>query len=104
MRESLDVVMNILDTLDSNRHYVNLYPNCEPQLGKRGLYRATGGTDIPARESAILWLLNQSDGDTSMLSIARKSGVSLGALDAAARELCEAQLLVAGSDENKDDN
>lgn len=93
LQVSFRTVMAILDTLDKNRHYVNLEPYGEPQLGKRGLYRRTGGTDIPDREHAMLWLLNQADGRHSVLEIARKSGLSFDALDAVASELVAAGLL-----------
>jgi aminopeptidase-like protein len=93
LQESLEIVTEILDTLEGNRRYINLSPNCEPQLGKRGLYRGTGGTEIADRESAMLWLLNQSDGTSSLLDIARKSGIKFSSLTSAADELRQAGLL-----------
>ena len=43
---------------------VNTNPNCEPQLGRRGLYDAIGGrADREQAQLAMLWVLNQSDGD-----------------------------------------
>ncbi|WP_452233332.1 DUF4910 domain-containing protein [Lentisalinibacter sediminis] len=93
LQASLDIVTAILQTLDENRYLVNQQPMCEPQLGKRGLYRATGGADLPERESAMLWLLNQSDGENSLLDIARRSGVTFEALVRTAQELEAAGLL-----------
>lgn len=93
LQASLDTVTAILQTLDENRYLVNQQPMCEPQLGKRGLYRATGGADLAERESAMLWLLNQSDGENSLLDIARRSGVTFEALVSTARELEAAGLL-----------
>ncbi len=33
----------VVDVIENNRRYRNTNPYCEPQLGKRGLYRALGG-------------------------------------------------------------
>ena len=40
---SLRVCAAIVDVLENNRRYRNLSPYCEPQLGRRNLYRSTGG-------------------------------------------------------------
>ena len=40
---SLQVYLSVLRILENNCRYVNLNPKCEPQLGKRGLYRTLGG-------------------------------------------------------------
>jgi len=93
LQESLGVVMEILDSLEENRYYRNLEPYCEPQLGRRRLYRDTGGTRIADREEAILWLLNQADGQTSLLQIAEKSSIGLHSLAAVASELVDSGLL-----------
>ena len=55
--ESLATVQAIVDVLEGNRTYTNLAPDGEPQLGKRGLYGAIGGTDIPDLNLAMLWVL-----------------------------------------------
>jgi aminopeptidase-like protein len=86
-------VTEILRTLDDNRYFENQEPYCEPQLGKRGLYRNTGGRGIPDRESAMLWLLNQCDGSQSLLDIAERSGIAFDSLAAVAAELRDASLL-----------
>ena len=43
LEDSFNKCMSIVDVLENNRVYVNQNPKCEPQLGKRGLYRKTGG-------------------------------------------------------------
>jgi aminopeptidase-like protein len=75
--------------------YVNQYPKCEPQLGKRGLYVSLGGqTGGKTRELAMLWLLNLSDGNGfSLLDIAEKSGIKFADLREAADRLAENGLL-----------
>ena len=69
--ESLRLCVAILDVLESNRRYRNLNPFCEPQLGRRNLYPFHGRCESIGQEiSARLWLLNQSDGDHSLLDVA----------------------------------
>ena len=81
--------LEIFQALEADAYYVNLQPKGEPELGRRGLYRLTGGyyADIADRQMAFLWLLNQSDGATSLVDIAAKSGLSVSLLDRAAAEL-----------------
>ncbi|HEY0483954.1 MAG TPA: DUF4910 domain-containing protein, partial [Kofleriaceae bacterium] len=73
LAESLAVVRGIVDVLEGNRRYTNLAPDGEPQLGKRGLYRATGGTTIPDLNLAMLWVLTLSDGRHGLLDIAERA-------------------------------
>ena len=91
--EALAACISIGDALDANRVWTNRAPFCEPQLGRRGLYRATGGTNPKEREHAILWMLNQSDGKQSLLDIAERSGLGFATLRDVAAELEAAGLL-----------
>src|ERR1051325_2842410 len=75
LAESLAVVRGIVDVLEANRHTRNLAPDGEPQLGKRGLYRATGGTSIPDLTLAMLWVLTVSDGSRDLLAIAERAAM-----------------------------
>ena len=91
---SLAVCQEAISILEHNWTYESLSPKCEPQLGKRGLYRALGGTPDPGRrESAMLWVLNQSDGANNLLDIAERSGVEFELLRGAAQDLEAAGLL-----------
>ena len=91
---SLAAYRRVVQLLEADRRYVNLLPKCEPQLGKRGLYRPIGGDEGGrGRELALLWMLNLSDGSHSLLDVAERSGIVFEALDAAARALVEAELL-----------
>src|SRR5262249_38526784 len=70
LEESLAKLTEIVRLLEDNRTYLNLNPKCEPQLGKRGLYRSLGGLpDAGARELAMLWVLNMSDGEHTLLDV-----------------------------------
>ncbi len=93
LAESLRVCAGIVDVLENNRTYRNLNPYCEPQLGKRDLYRATGGSSIGDEVHARLWVLNFSDGQHSLLDIAERSGIAFPAILDAAALLREAGLL-----------
>jgi aminopeptidase-like protein len=92
--EALGVCLEIFSVLENNATFVNLNPKCEPQLGKRGLYRMIGGqVDAGVSEMAMLWALNQSDGKNSLLDIAERSGIRFHAIQRAAHALEEHQLL-----------
>jgi aminopeptidase-like protein len=84
LASSLRVCVTILDVLENNRRYCNLNPYCEPQLGRRNLYRSTGGDTIEAETNARLWVLNLSDGDHSLLDIAERSGIPFSTIGEAA--------------------
>jgi aminopeptidase-like protein len=92
MAASLRVLARMARTVDRNRTLVNLSPKGEPRLGKRGLYRSTGGTALGDRESALLWTLSMSDGCHDLVAIANRSGASFEALDEAAAALEHAGL------------
>jgi len=94
LADSLSVCARILFTLEHNRTYINQNPRCEPQLGKRGLYRAMGGTDAKSQELAMLWVLNLSDGTHSLLDIAERAQLPFKAVYDAAALLLEHSLLV----------
>jgi aminopeptidase-like protein len=71
----------------------NQNPCCEPQLGKRNLYRPTGGEAVGDEISARLWVLSLSDEDHSLLDIAERSGLPFAVVRAAAKLLSENGLL-----------
>ena len=93
LAKSLQVCVGIVDVLENNRRYVNKNPYCEPQLGKRGLYRSTGGESIGQEINARLWVLNLCDGEHSLLEIAERSGIPFFTINQAAKALCQAGLL-----------
>ncbi|WP_353063318.1 DUF4910 domain-containing protein [Tunturibacter psychrotolerans] len=93
LAKSLRACVAIVNVLEDNRRYVNQSPYCEPQLGKRNLYRTTGGDSIGTEINARLWVLNLSDGGHSLLDIAERSNIPFFIISEAARILCEAGLL-----------
>jgi aminopeptidase-like protein len=93
LSNSLDICLRIVDVLEHEARYLNLSPKCEPQLGRRGLYRATGGERLPGFELALLWVLNLSDGSHDLLDIAERAGIEFGVVKRAADALLAAGLL-----------
>lgn len=91
--ESLRICVAVVNVLENNRRYRNLSPYCEPQLGKRNLYRPTGGEAIGVEINARLWVLNLSDGEHSLLDIAERSGLPFTAISDAAEVLRDGGLL-----------
>jgi aminopeptidase-like protein len=101
LAESLLACAALMRVADRNAAYVNLSPKCEPRLGKRGLYRPTGGTHPGEFEHALLWVLNQSDGSRSLLEIAKRSRLPFETIAAAADALVGVSLLAAADDGGK---
>lgn len=97
LARSLGVCLDIFDVLERNSIFVNQFPWCEPQLGKRNLYRSTGGESIAQETNARLWVLNLADGTYSLLDIAERSGMPFSAIREAAGALAEAGLLASVS-------
>jgi len=98
LADSLRVCLAMVEILEDDRTYVNTSPKGEPQLGRRGLYRAMGGVPDPGTmQMAILWVLNLSDGSHSLLDIAERSGLPFGTVSEAARLLAGRSLLLGQS-------
>ena len=86
--------VEVFDLLEGNRTFMNQNPKCEPQLGRRGLYRSIAGQqDKQMQELALLWVLNWSDGHHSLLDIADRADVSFHNVRSAAKALLEVGLL-----------
>jgi aminopeptidase-like protein len=94
LEESLARYSDVLFVLENNTRYLNQNPKCEPQLGRRGLYQAIGGQkDGKSREIAMLWVLNLSDGDNTLLDISDRSGIRFALIKEAADLLAKQGLL-----------
>ena len=94
LAESFKIYSQVVEVLEKNRKYKNLQPFGEPQLGKRGLYNAIGGdSDQKALQMAMLWVLNGSDGEQSLLQIAEGANIRFELIAKIADILQEKQLL-----------
>ena len=96
LAESFHAIWSVLAILEGDALPRSTMPKCEPQLGRRGLYSSIGGDkDAPARNMALLWVLNQADGKHSLLEIAERSKMPFEVIAQAARRL-QAKGLVEG--------
>jgi len=94
LSDSFKKYNSVIDILESNHRYKNKNPKCEPQLGKRGLYKKIGGrNDKDTVQMALLWVLNLSDSNNDLLSIAERSGLPFDQIAEAAMILREYDLL-----------
>jgi aminopeptidase-like protein len=95
LADTFSLVLEVVQLLETNLTYRNLNPKGEPQLGKRGLYRTLGGhADTEVHELAMLWVLNLSDGQHSLLDIAERSGMKYEVVHRAAVDLQQHNFLV----------
>jgi len=94
LHNTLSLCLKILFVLENDRIPISLNPYCEPQLGKRGLYRAVAGQKEGAlQEMALLWVMNLADGRHSLLDIANKARMPFDVVHTAAKALSDHGLL-----------
>ncbi len=94
LADSFSKLLSVLDIIENDKKYLNQNPKCEPQLGKRGLYSAIGGqTDTKKSEMAMLWILNLSDGNHTLLDISEKSSLEFDLIKKTADTLLQFNLL-----------
>ena len=94
MADSLAAYCAIFALIENNYVYQSNFPYCEPQLGKRGLYRTTGGHGNPEqRQMAILWILNQANGKHDLLDIAERADMPFETIASVAAELEAAEVI-----------
>lgn len=91
---SFKALMDIIHVLEGNETCLNMHPYGEPMLGRHDLYDRTGGSGH-ARDvhQALLWVLNLSDGEHCLVSIAERSGLSFTTVRTAADKLLDAGLI-----------
>ncbi len=98
LEDSLTRLEKVIDILERDKKFMNLNPKGEPMLGRRGLYDAIGGrSDSKEQQMALLWVLNYSDGDHSLLDIAERSQLGFDRVADAAEILRQHGLLVVAS-------
>lgn len=92
--DSLKVYVDVISMLEKNEKYINTNPKCEPQLGRRKLYDHIGGNNEAADyQMAMLWVLNLSDGEHSLMDISKESGISFRLIREVADKLVDCMLL-----------
>ena len=91
--DTFRALLEVVAVLEGDARYLNLSPKGEPQLGRRGLYGSLGDANRRETEIAMLWVLNASDGDASLLDVAERSGLPFAAVRRAADALLAHDLL-----------
>lgn len=94
LEDTLALLRDVVEVIEHDAVYASTVPFGEPQLGRRGLYGTLGGVvDRDVLHQALLWVLNQADGATSLLDVARRSGLPFRTVADAALLLRDAGLL-----------
>ncbi len=78
LSETVSMYETIARILEVNDRYKTTMPWCEPQLGKRGLYPDKGGhlqTGFDFTRN-LLHILSNADGESELIDVADKKGVS----------------------------
>jgi aminopeptidase-like protein len=91
---SFRMIGSVIEILECDKRYINTSPFCEPQLGRRGLYSSIGGkASFPEKNLAMLWVLNLSDGDNTLLDIAERANMPFNMILEASQRLADVGLL-----------
>jgi aminopeptidase-like protein len=90
LADSFSILRDLVLVLEGDSVYKNTQPKGEPQLGRRALYGALEGE---GETVAMLWVLNLSDGQHSLLDIAERAGLPFGRVHKVAQVLLAHGLL-----------
>lgn len=96
MEGSINKYLSVVDVIENNYKYKNLMPNCEPQLGKRGLYPTLSTKSTAGLVDAMMWLLNLADGTNDLIEISKRSKKKIAELIPIAKDLVSNGLLSVG--------
>lgn len=92
--DTLRVALEIIDVLENDRLVRSLNPKGEPQLGRRGLYKAIGGDRALADlQMAYLWVMNLADGEHRLLDMAERASLPFATIRQAAADLERVKLV-----------
>lgn len=94
LADTLEACRCAFNSVLTSPRYLSTSPECEPQLGRRGLYDAIGGNnESKSLQLALLWMLAYADGRFTLDDLETLSGMPRATLDKAARLLLDAELL-----------
>ncbi len=93
--QSFRLLVDLIGLLQRNATYRRVDGRGEPQLGRRGLYRAIAGQKEAggASQMDLLWVLNQCDGNRSLLDIAERAKAPFSRIRRAADLCLNAELI-----------
>jgi aminopeptidase-like protein len=88
LEKTIELYLNIIAEIENNPVYISQNPNCEPLLGKRGLYPTLGAQEkYPEYIDAMMWILNLCDGKNDLKMIAEEAEISLDLIEEIADKL-----------------
>ena len=94
LADSLEACHNAFTSVLTSPRYLSTNPQCEPQLGRRGLYDAIGGNnESKSLQLALLWMLAYADGKFTLDDLESLSGMPRVTLEKAAGLLLDTDLL-----------
>jgi aminopeptidase-like protein len=100
---SYRMIAAAIEIIENDKRFLNTSPRGEPQLGRRGLYDLIGGgQDVAESRLAMLWILNLSDGEHSLLDIAERAGIPFATIAESARLLQSSGLLIEAPSKAED--
>jgi aminopeptidase-like protein len=95
LEETVWMYKKIIEALELDGYYINTEPFGEPQLGKRNLYPEKISPEFNRNYlDTLLYLINYSDGEHSLLSIAEKRGKHIFDFAEPLRKCLECGLIV----------
>jgi aminopeptidase-like protein len=91
---SYQMIVAAIEVIENDKRFLNTSPKGEPQLGRRGLYDMIGGRrNVAQSNMAMLWVLNLSDCEHSLLDIAERARIPFSVIAETARLLQSSGLL-----------
>jgi aminopeptidase-like protein len=97
LEKSFEIHLKLIEKMEMNITYKNMYPNGEVMLSKHDLYPKTGGAILPNQNISaldiILWILFYADGKIDLFEISQKIGTSLELVFKEAKKLEEKGIL-----------
>lgn len=97
LNQTLNLYLQLINKMDKNILYKNLYPNCEVMLSKHELYPKTGGALLPNSDISaldiILWLLYYCNSNIDLHSISQKLNIDISLIYNEAIKLEEKNIL-----------
>lgn len=94
---SADAIEQILEAFELEGRYLNTQPHGEPMLSKRDLYPSVNSEQTRADRANfvddVMWLLNYSDGEHSLVDVAERIDRSVTTLEPAVTRLRDEGLL-----------
>lgn len=92
--DTVNQLEKLLQMIEKNSVWKNLFPFGEPNLGSRGLYPKLGGNNHKVKSlKPLMWLLNSADGHRDLFHIAILSGIAFSELVDGSDQLKNAGLI-----------